>query len=160
MKRTKIYLFSSSILSIFLLSLVVGCSKDDNNDQPAQDMYTISATMNGANEKPTAITTSGTGTVTGTYNATTNELQYSVTWSGLTGQANVGHFHGPAPATGTANPVIYFNLVNSGTSGTASGTIKLTDPQEVDFLAGMWYANIHTPTNPTGEIRGQVSATK
>ncbi|MFL5811460.1 MAG: CHRD domain-containing protein [Flavisolibacter sp.] len=161
MKMTKIYLFSASIISIFVLSLVIGCSKDNNNNNtPADVIYTISATMNGANEKPNAITTSGTGTTTGTYNQTTKELKYSVAWSGLTGTATVGHFHGPAAATATASPIIYFNLVNNGTSGTANGTITLTAAQEADLLAGLWYSNIHTATNGGGEIRGQVSATK
>jgi hypothetical protein len=159
MKRTKTHFLSSSVLGILSLFLVAGCN-DDDDDKPNADMYNISATLNGANEKPNAITTNGTGTVTGTYNATTNSLQYSVSWSGLTGTATVGHFHGPASTTAVASPIIHFNLVNSGTGGTANGTVTLTDAQETDFLGGMWYANIHTGTNTGGEIRGQVSATK
>ena len=160
MKRTKTVLLSSSIIGIFSLFLVAGCNNDDDNNTPNADMYNISATMNGANERPNPVTTAGTGTTTGTYNATTNSLQYTVTWSGLSGTASVGHFHGPAAATATASPIIYFNLVNNGAAGTANGTITLTDAQETDFLAGMWYANIHTAANGGGEIRGQVSATK
>ena len=45
-------------------------------------------------------------------------------------------------------------------AGTATGTVTLTDAQETDFLAGMWYGNIHTAANTGGEIRGQVAATK
>ena len=150
---------SSSILGVFSLFMVAGCNDDDDNT-PNADMYNISATMNGANERPNPVTTAGTGTTTGTYNATTNSLQYSVTWSGLSGPASVGHFHGPAAATATASPIIYFNLVNNGAAGTATGTITLTDAQETDFLAGMWYANVHTAANGAGEIRGQVSAVK
>jgi CHRD domain len=161
MKRNHFLLFSASTLAVLLLVTVASCSKDDNNNNtPADVIYTISATMNGANEKPNAITTSGTGTTTGTYNQTTHTLQYSVTWSGLTGTASVGHFHGPAAVTATASPVIYFNLVNNGAAGTASGSAVLTAQQESDLLAGLWYSNIHTAANGGGEIRGQVAATK
>jgi hypothetical protein len=76
----------------------------------------------------------------------------------LTGTATLGHFHGPALAGANASPVITFNLVNNGTAGTASGTVVITDAQEVDLLAGKWYGNIHTAANGGGEIRGQVSA--
>jgi hypothetical protein len=160
MKRTKTHFLSNSVLGILSLFLVAGCDDDDDDNTPNADMYNISATLNGANEKPNPITTNGTGTVTGTYNATTNSLQYSVSWTGLTGTASAGHFHGPASATAVASPIIHFNLVNSGTAGTANGTITLTDAQETDFLGGMWYANVHTATNSGGEIRGQVSAVK
>jgi len=158
MKRKHINLLVSSV---FFLVVIAGCDKKDNNTTPPADMYNISATMNGAQEAPNPITTTGTGTVTGTFNNTTNDLQYNVSWTGLTGTASVGHFHGPAAtATTVASPVIYFNLVNTGTSGTATGTIKLTDTQKADLLAGKWYANIHTATNSGGEIRGMVTATK
>lgn len=125
-------------------------------------MYTISATMSAANEVPALNTTtfSGTGAVTGTYNSTTNVLQYSVSWNGISGVATAAHFHGPALAGVVAAVQIPFTLVNNGNTGSATGTITLSDAQEADLLAGKWYANVHTATNPGGEIRGQVSATK
>jgi hypothetical protein len=45
------------------------------------------------------------------------------------------------------------------TSGSFSGTATITDAQETDLLAGLWYVNIHTTTSGGGEIRGQVYAT-
>jgi hypothetical protein len=160
MKRNHFFA-GSSIFAILLLVTIASCSKDDNTTPPpADEIYTINATMNGANEKPNATTSTGTGTTTGTYNKTTHTLQYNVSWTGLTGTASAGHFHGAAAATATANPVIYFNLVNSGSAGTASGSAVLTTQQESDLLAGLWYSNIHTAANSGGEIRGQVAATK
>lgn len=122
-------------------------------------MWNINATMNSSQEVP-ANTSTATGTVTGTYNATTNTLQYSVAWSGLTGTATAGHFHGPALAGVNASPVVPFTLMNNGSAGTATGTVTLTDAQEIDFLAGKWYANIHTAANAGGEIRGQINPTR
>jgi hypothetical protein len=158
MKRT-ITRFSASILTLSFLVFLSACNKDDNNNTPSDDIYNINATMSSANEVPVNAST-GTGTTTGSYNATTNTLTYSVSWSGLTGTATVGHFHSPAVAGANASPLVYFNLINSGNSGTATGSIKLTDAQEADLLAGKFYSNIHTAANTGGEIRGQVSASK
>ena len=153
---------SFALLSALALLTFTSCKKDDNNNNtPADEMYTISASMTPGQETGTLTgNPTGSGTTTGTYNATKNTLQYNVTWTGLTATANLGHFHGPALAGSNASPVITFNLINNGTSGSATGTITLSDPQELDLLAGKWYANIHTPTNGAGEIRGQVTATK
>jgi hypothetical protein len=148
-------------LSLALVSLIVfaSCKKDDNNNTPADDMYNISASMTPAQETGTLTgNPTGSGTTTGTYNATKNQLQYNITWTGLTGTATLGHFHGPAAAGSNASPVITFNLINNGSAGSATGTINLTDAQEADLLAGKWYTNIHTATNGAGEIRGQVTA--
>lgn len=155
----KTTIFSLASLSLITFtSLIYSCDKDDDNSA-ANDMYNISASMTPGQETGTLVgSPSGSGTTTGTYNAATNSLQYSVTWTGLTGPATAGHFHGPALAGATANPVITFTLINNGTAGSASGTVPLNDAQEADLLAGKWYTNIHTQSNGAGEIRGQVSA--
>lgn len=148
-------------LSLALVSLMVfaSCKKDDDNP-PVKDMYTISATMSPGQETGTLTgSPTGSGTVTGTYNSTSNSLTYNVSWTGLTGAATLGHFHGPALAGSNAGPVITFTLNNNGSAGNASATVTLTETQEADLLAGKWYANIHTATNGAGELRGQVTAT-
>jgi hypothetical protein len=159
MKR-KTLLSGITLMVFFSLVFLASCKKD-SNDTPANTdvIYNIAASMSGANEVP-ANTTTGTGTVTGTYNATSNVLTYAVTWSGLTGTATAGHFHSPAAAGANATPLIFFNLNNNGSAGTANGSIQLTEPQEQDLLAGKFYANIHTVANTGGEIRGQVAATR
>ena len=155
--KTSIFSFTSLSL-IALTGLIYSCDKDDDNST-TNDMYNISASMSPAQETGTLVgSPSGSGTTTGTYNAATNSLQYSVTWTGLTGAATAGHFHGPALAGATALPVITFVLVNNGTAGSAAATVALNDAQEADLLAGRWYTNIHTQSNGGGEIRGQVAA--
>lgn len=137
-------------LSVFMIA----CKKDK---APANTtMYNISATLSGAQEVP-AVTTGGTGTVTGTYDASTNTLTYNVSWSNLSGNATIAHFHGPAAAGTNASVVVPFTFTAGATS--ASGTATLTDAQETDFLNGLWYANVHTAAHGGGEIRGQVTAT-
>ncbi len=155
MKRKTLQWMSSMILIAFLSFTVTSCDKEED------ETYDISATLNSSQEVPAPVVAStGTGTLTGTFNESTNMLSYNVTWSGLTAMASAAHFHGPAMAGATASPVVTFTLNNNGTSGSASGTATLTDTQEQDLLAGKWYVNVHTPNNGPGEIRGQVSATK
>ena len=132
---------------------IAGCKKDKKKNTT---MYNISANLSGAQEVP-AVTTSGTGTVTGTYDASSNTLTYNVTWSNLSGNATVAHFHGPAAAGTNATVVVPFTFAAGATS--ASGTATLTDAQESDLLNGLWYANVHTQAHGGGEIRGQVTAT-
>jgi hypothetical protein len=42
---------------------------------------------------------------------------------------------------------------------TSHDLVVLTEPQEVDFLAGNWYVNIHSGQFPGGEVRGQLNPT-
>jgi len=143
---------------IFLLAISLASCKKDNNNNTNNNLYTVSGSASGANEVP-AVTTSGSGTLTGSYDASTKVLQYNVSWTNLSGTATAAHFHGPAPAGQNATVVVPFTLVNNGNAGTASGSTTLTAAQETDLLAGNWYFNVHTAAHPGGEIRGQVSAT-
>jgi hypothetical protein len=95
----------------------------------------------------------GTGSATMTLDDVTNEFAWVVEWSGLSGAPTVGHFHGPAGPGVNAGVQVPLDV---SVSPTAGNTI-LTDQQETDLLAGLWYINIHTALNPGGEIRGQVT---
>ena len=37
------------------------------------------------------------------------------------------------------------------------GSATLTDDQVKELMAGQMYANVHTATNPGGELRGQLT---
>jgi hypothetical protein len=127
------------------------------NQNSNAKIYTINNVINGAQEVPVVIT-SGTGTITGTFNDVTNVLAYSITFSGLTGTTSAGHFHGPAAVGSNAGVVIAYSTLPLGvTSGTFSGSNTLTATQKTQLLSGLWYSNIHTTFKPGGEIRGQVT---
>lgn len=135
----------------------------------------FTATLNAANE-PGGVTSTGTGTATFTLIGSSGytsgaTLNYSISFSGLTAAANNGHIHvGAAGVTGGVT--VPFTNVPALTSGTFSGQITASNVQAAtggnvsvaagsldDLLAAMragnTYTNIHTSTNPNGEIRGQ-----
>ncbi len=106
-------------------------------------------------------TTQAVGTIT--YDDFTNELSWSYTYGDNApdfdngalfagGNETVSHFHGPAAAGATAGVQVGINPI--GTPNTNSATIS--EAQEADLLAGLWYVNIHSSTCSLGEIRGQV----
>jgi hypothetical protein len=107
------------------------------------------ADLKAASEVPPT-DSAGTGMADITLDTATKKLSWTVTSSGLTGEASAAHFHGPAAATENADPVVDIS------ASLASGSADLTDQQLADLQAGKWYLNIHTEKFPDGEIRGQV----
>ncbi|MEC5146331.1 CHRD domain-containing protein [Chitinophaga sp. 212800010-3] len=159
-------LYRKQLLAYSLMGLTVlsaACSKSNGygggNPPPGgSNTYTISATLNGASEVP-ANSTTGTGSLTGSYDPSTYKLTFTLTWNGLTGAPTGMHFHGPAMAGATAAVVLPITGFPAAASGSVSATAVLTAAQAGDLLSGKWYVNIHTVANGNGEIRGQVSAT-
>ena len=99
-------------------------------------------------------TSNGSGSLQATYDTANKQLTYTVTYSGLTGNATAAHFHGPAEPGKTAGVVV---PVQGSVASPIKGTATLTDAQAADLLAGKWYFNVHTEANKPGEIRGQVT---
>ncbi|MBI4724263.1 MAG: CHRD domain-containing protein [Rhodomicrobium sp.] len=116
---------------------------------------TYKADLNGSEEVP-ANDAKGTGTAQVTFDPATKLLKWKITYSGLTGPAMMGHFHGPAERGKDAGVVISFAKLQSPIEGSAT----LTGAQAADLAAGKWYINIHTAQHKAGEIRGQVTAAK
>jgi hypothetical protein len=94
----------------------------------------------------------GTGVGHVTYNDVTNQLQWNITYQNLLGTITNAHFHGPAVPGQDASVVI----PHQGLASPQTGTVTLTEPQETQLIGGLWYWNIHTTFDPSGEIRGQV----
>lgn len=112
------------------------------------------ATLKGASETPPT-TSKGTGSAKVTLDTTKKTLDWTVSYSGLSGAPTMAHFHGPAPvgkAAGVAIPL------TPPLASPIKGSSAITDSQIGDLKAGRWYVNIHTAANPGGEIRGQLTA--
>ena len=84
----------------------------------------------------------------------TRELRWKISFSGLSGDATMAHFHGPAKPGAAAG--VEFALGSGVLVSPLIGSVTLSEPQAKDLLAGLMYVNIHTAKNPKGEIRGQV----
>jgi len=113
----------------------------------------LKANLRGGDEVPPN-TTAGRGSLQATYDTASKQLTYTVTYSGLTGDATGAHFHGPAEAGKNAGVVV---PVQGSTASPIKGTATLTDAQAAELLGGKWYFNVHTAANKGGEIRGQVT---
>ena len=113
------------------------------------------ASLGGTQEVP-PVETEGTGSATMEFDPTSNELSWSIEFSGLPGDATAAHFHGPA-AEGT-NAAVLVNIGEvSGLTSPMNGSAVLTAEQASFLLDEQLYINIHTEMNTGGEIRGQVS---
>jgi hypothetical protein len=138
----------------------------DEDEGPAPSTQ-FSATLTGAAERPTAVTTTATGTATVSIDEANSTLTFNITVANLV-DATVAHIHtGGVDEAGPPVVVLLATAITGTTNGTlASGTIQAsaiiggeTFASLVQKIrAGNAYVNVHTITNPGGEIR-QLSAT-
>jgi CHRD domain len=112
-------------------------------------------TLTGAQQVP-PVDTAATGTAELTYDPATRVLTWNVSYSGLSGPATMGHFHGPAAQGKNGPPVIWLSPKGSAVEVPIKGEATLTPEQAQQFSAGEWYINVHTQAHQAGEIRGQV----
>ncbi|MCW5697740.1 MAG: CHRD domain-containing protein [Bauldia sp.] len=115
-------------------------------------IYSFDAVATGAEQAP-PVNTPGTATLTATYDSDTRELRWIVTYAGLSGPPTAGHFHGPADIGVNAGVVVPFE---DDLASPIEGAVVLTEAQEADLLAGLWYLNLHTAAHPGGEVRAQL----
>ena len=90
------------------------------------------------------------------YTIAGDQLCYTLQARNLSAPAVAAHVH-VAPRN-TAGPVVIPLTVGSGTTWTVQTctTANLTLLQAIAADPGGYYVNIHTPTFPGGEIRGQL----
>lgn len=139
-----------SLLALLALNFASCSSDSTTTPTPVVTTQTVAATLSGANEVP-AVTTSSTGSVTGTYDKTTKMLKITVTHTIATPSA--AHIH---KAAAGANGSVVFGFPAPLTSPLVYSTV-LDAAQLADLTAGLYYVNIHTTANTGGEIRGQLT---
>ena len=149
-------------LALFLaLTTMIACNKDDDNDNNNNNNNNVVSknglVISGGQEK-TPVTTNATGTMNVSYDKTTKMLTLYVAWSDLSGNPTGAHIHGPAAKGEHAGVVLDFHDNVTATSGNFTRTVPIDGQaiKEDSLLTGYYYFNIHTPTNPGGEIRGQI----
>jgi hypothetical protein len=108
------------------------------------------AVLKGANETP-ANASHARGELTASLDLDRHTLDYSVTYSGLSGPATTAGFQRQGASAGVAAPASL-----PGKSSESDGQVQLTRPQIDELNAGRWTFNISTMASPGGEISGKI----
>ena len=138
-----------SVLAATAMTLALtGCSVL----RPDAHLAAFSTQMTGLNQVP-PVATPATGRVDAVLDKNTRLLRWKLSFTGLSGPAIAGHFHGPAVIGANAGIALTFK---GPLKSPMQGRATLTPAQAADLLTGKWYASIHTEAHPGGEIRGQM----
>lgn len=147
------------------VSVAVACGDDDEPSGPQVVRTNFAATLTGANERPTAITTNATGNATVVVFGT-DSVTYRVQVASID-SVIASHIHAgdatcvcpvmfgfasfPTPASvGALTTLREGTIVRTSTfNGTYTFDSLLTRLND-----GTAYVNVHTRRNPIGEIRG------
>jgi hypothetical protein len=149
----RFHLLVGALALAFALAAVGGAAARSQ----ANTIRVAAAEMTAANETPT--TKGDVGSARGTFTATLTKsgtgasISWRLEFSNLSGNAIAAHIH--VAARGVAGPVRVPLCApcTSGVTGTATIDAAVLDAIQTDRA----YVNVHTPTNPAGEIRDQVA---
>jgi len=133
---------------VFVLSLVLSATALASSKSMGW-----SAKLNAAQEIPKqeVAAPNAKGSFHATLTGTT--LKYTLTFSGLTGQATAAHIH--MAAKGKAGGVVA--ALCGPCKPSTTGSVKLTKAALKAAGKHLLYVNVHTAKNPGGEIRGQIA---
>ena len=134
------------------LLLVAGSAPAERGDVRVE---TFAFTLTGAQETPP---NGSLATGRGEIAIRDDRIRIRLDWENLSGPVTGAHLHGPALVG--SNAPIAFDLVPGklpeGAASPLEAEFEIDRAQRGQFLAGLFYANLHTAIYPGGEIRGQV----
>jgi hypothetical protein len=149
----KIHVLAGAAALAFTLAAVGGAAARSQ----ATTVRIAALEMTAANETPTpkGDVSGARGTFTATLTKSDNgaTMSWRLEFSNLSGNATAAHIH--VAARGVSGPVRVPLCApcTSGATGTANVDAAVLDAIQTDRA----YVNVHTPTNPAGEIRDQVA---
>ena len=149
--------FKLTALSSFAFMLLLTSCEKEFNPAKQVEFSKTGIPMSGRNEAP-ANSTTGSGSLDISYSRANRVLNYSFTWTGLTGNATAMHIHGLAPEGYSVGVVQGFTGFTQAPQGSYSGQLLVDNVvvKEENLLNGLYYVNIHTLANQGGEIRAQI----
>jgi len=119
--------------------------------EPVEVLFT---SLSGDQEVP-AVASAASGLAATTVNRETGAVTLHMHVEGAD-DASGAHIHGAY--AGQNGGVVIGLQKDAGDAGHWFATDGQMDPADLaDYLQGRLYVNVHTPANPTGEIRGQIS---
>ncbi len=148
----RFHLLAGALALVFALAAVGGAAA-----RSQATTIRVAAEMTAANETPTpkgdVSSARGSFTATLTKSGTGASISWRLEFSNLSGNAIAAHIH--VAARGVAGPVRVPLCApcTSGLTGTATIDAAVLDAIQSDRA----YVNVHTATNPAGEIRDQVA---
>lgn len=149
--RTSVAVGTSVVLLVISLA-VAGAAVG----RPQASTISVSTLMNAGQEVPApkgdVSAARGTFSATVTRSGTGDVMNWELTFTGLTGPAGAAHVH--LGAVGQAGGVVVplCGPCQSPVSGSANVNAAVLNALQT----GGAYANVHTPANAAGEIRGQI----
>jgi hypothetical protein len=152
-----------NLAAFILLSFITLTSVSCKKFKDATIYTTPTVAMSGALSVPPNASTA-TGSFTGSYNDVTKTFSYTINYTGLTGNLQAVHVHGPASPSYAGAVVQSFSFTSGTTaSGSYSNSLFVDGVvvKEEDLLAGQYYIDLHTAVYPaTGaagaNLRGQI----
>jgi hypothetical protein len=156
-----------ALLAIAACVLVVGCGDDDGPAAPSGAPLIFTALLSPANEVPPVgnAESSGQGAVQITITGSTADVYFQLT--GFPGDTRVQGAHIHPGAAGVNGPVIVGTPITAGdplllSNGTveyrASGIpVNAATLQALSTNPAGFYFNVHSPLNPGGVARGQLT---
>ena len=156
-------LCAAGAASLVLLIGAAACSDDETGPE---DDTEFEASLTGAAERPTPVTTTATGSATVEINDDNSTMTFSVSVTGLT-SPTMAHIH--VGSTSVAGPIAVNLLPTPPAVGVFTGVLAtgtITAGQVINgetfatlaakIRAGTAYINVHTVAFPDGELRGQL----
>jgi hypothetical protein len=133
--------------------------------QAASDVF-VASSLSGTKERPTPVVSTASGSATFEL-LPGNSIRFKVNVAGLTG-ATMAHIH--TAVADSAGPIVVTLFTSATPTGSVSGmlasgtftssNISLAGVSMDSLLTlmrrGRTYVNVHTETNPNGEIRAQI----
>lgn len=141
-------------LLLFSVLFATGC------EQLVQQVERFSTFLTGSAEVP-PVATAATGTMTLTLQGQSGS--WVLNGQNFSSNVTAAHIHGPAGVGVNAGIIVTLSgaqpsnsISSTGTFGPANVTGMTWDTFVTHVRNGMTYVNVHTTTNPGGEVRGQL----
>ena len=123
-----------------------------------QDIEVAVAYMSGDEVSP-PVTTTATGIAGATVNTSSNVATVHLTTSGVD-DATAAHVHVGQLTVNTPTALLTLNQDASALGHWSVVEQPITANDRTSLSNGEWYADVHTPANPNGELRAQLTTDK